>query len=795
MHENLEALFPSLLRRWLATLALCLLVCAGCAPRIDRSRLVIDQLRFHGVHRLDEGDLRGRIATQETSRTFGIRLPWTDPEYYDETSFRRDLDRIERYYQARGYYAASVQSVRLDTADRQMAIDIGVREGEPTRVATLWLTGCEPASIDEDDRWTVTRDECDYIRSRMQLRVGQPFTEAAFDADRALIADLMRDDGHAEARVLPHATVDPFMREAHVVFVLRPGPLARFGQLYLHEAPEEVGMRIGRLPHTGYPVRVALRSTAIREGSPYNRTALADAQRRLFDLGVFGIVRIDEEPHRCDSHDHCDAATDPDDPNQYVRVDLHIHVSPTRPYRIRVGGGFEIDQSRSDIHLLASYEHFRIPIVGRIERWRIDERPLAFTSLNFSGTQATSSIDIGSLLGNQLSTEFRIPEVWQGGTLVASLAWDIGPDPINPTITHRSAVRGAIGALFHFTRQLLGSAYVRSVRLDYYQTADQDRALLEVDPIAAQQYLATPQTYTYLEQQMTWDGRDNVLQTHRGIYASVVTQEAYRIDPISSYTFLRGALDVRGYVPASQNVVLAMRGFVGAAGGPPSDVNGWPVPSELRFYSGGATSNRGYPFNQVGYRTSNPLSYPNDPRTIDTTTLNSAVPNESRFSNVGGLTAWEFSTEVRWYFAPFGLAFFFDASDVTGWQPPAATNIPNVPGSGIPRRALYQPVGMAVGTPPGPQAFQFRFDPHPSIGLGFRYISPIGVIRLDIGLRIDDLIAGCSSGAYVNDIAVDNRGSGTTVGYPSYYAVSRPKCDFFGIPVPLAFSFAIGEAY
>lgn len=772
-----DAVTDSPARVLLSLLLLLIAPVSGCAVRVDASRLAIENLRFHGVHHINEGELRSRIATQETPRTFGMRLPWTDPQYYDETSFRRDLDRIERYYEARGYYSGGVQAVRLapDGAHRHADLDLTVREGEPSRVATLWLSGCEPASQEPGEHWLPTSRECETIRSQIHLRVGEIFTEELFDRDRSVITDILRDDGHAAARVYPHATVDPVLHQAHVIFVLRPGPPARFGELILHEAPEDNPMRAGNLPHSGYPVHVALRATAIRPGSEYNRTALADAQRRLFDLGVFGIVRIDEEPHACDVRNRCDAQADLDDPVLFVRVDLHLRVTPTRSYRVRAGGGLSIDQSRSDVHVLASFEHFRIPFFGRVARWRIDERPLLFTPLSFTGAQGTSLFDVGNLL----ATEFRVPEVWQGGTVLANLSWDIGPDPINPTIAHRSAVRGAIGALFHFTRHLLGAAYARSVWLEYYLPSP----TLAVDPIANQQYQS--QTYTYLEQQVTWDGRDNALQTTRGLYASIVNQESAAVAPVSRYAFLRAAIDLRGFISLSEHVVLAVRGLCGAVLGLGNGVDGWPVPNELRFYSGGAMSNRGYPYSQVGWRTSVPNSYPGDARTIDTTSNSVAGPNEFRFTNVGGLAAWEFSTELRWYVPPFGVALFFDASDVMGWQP-------RDPSRNADRRDLYEPGAVAAAPPP---SLQPRFEPHPSLGIGLRYISPIGVIRLDLGMRMDDLVRGCDSSAYASDIASANRGDGVSGRYPTFYAVSRPKCDFFGIPVPLSFNFAIGEAY
>src|SRR5689334_19334482 len=113
--------------RWLpwAVCAVCLVAgsLAGC-PRVDPSRPVIDHLRFHGVRQAPGNDLRDKIATRGTERLLGVRLPWTAPEYYDETTFGRDLERIHRFYRARGYYSAAVQAVHIAPRARGREIDI-----------------------------------------------------------------------------------------------------------------------------------------------------------------------------------------------------------------------------------------------------------------------------------------------------------------------------------------------------------------------------------------------------------------------------------------------------------------------------------------------------------------------------------------------------------------------------------------------------------------------------------------------------------------------------------------------
>ena len=89
-------------------------------------------------------------------------------------------------------------------------------------------------------------------------------------------------------------------------------------------------------------------------------------------------------------------------------------------------------------------------------------------------------------------------------------------------------------------------------------------------------------------------------------------------------------------------------------------------------------------------------------------------------------------------------------------------------------------------------------DGHPSAGLGFRYISPIGVIRLDAALRLDDLT--CTR---FNSEVSAQRAAATSAAnmagdaalYPAYFSTSRPPCNLLGAAIPGEIAIAIGEAY
>jgi outer membrane protein insertion porin family/translocation and assembly module TamA len=121
------------------------------------------------------------------------------------------------------------------------------------------------------------------------------------------------------------------------------------------------------------------------------------------------------------------------------------------------------------------------------------------------------------------------------------------------------------------------------------------------------------------------------------------------------------------------------------------------------FYSGGSTSNRGYAPKAIS---------PHGPiGLLQPTSVNCGDPLFAGTDNcirpLGGFTLWEASVELRFAaLYPVILVGFVDAADVS--------------------RELGQ--------------VEFQY-PHLSAGPGVRYDSPVGLIRLDIGIRLPGLQA------------------------------------------------------
>src|SRR5688572_24223823 len=161
---------------------------AGCAEMQPR-RYGLNEMRFKGVHDLDPEALRACLASQPREKlTLGLsalRSPkcgvppfdkaraskrlfawgWTDWPVYDEAVFKLDMDRITRWYRARGYYQARVAEVTYDppeAAERdetgacpngcKLDMTVVIEEGEPLRLRKVELTGAERLNPDLQKR-------------------------------------------------------------------------------------------------------------------------------------------------------------------------------------------------------------------------------------------------------------------------------------------------------------------------------------------------------------------------------------------------------------------------------------------------------------------------------------------------------------------------------------------------------------------------------------------------------------------------------------------------------------------
>lgn len=755
----------------------------GCSVPISQGRARVVNLNLHGVHAVGEDEVRAGIATQETSQWPAQRPRflrwwrwwWVAPSYLDQASANRDRLRIHRLYESRGYYDVQVDGPEVTTLDgrarepsarttAEVSVAFRVREGEPVRVADVRLRGCD------DPRFSA--GWCAELRREIQLRRGLVLNESTLAEDRNRIRDRLVADGWATPLVTQRAMVDPPLHRAWIEYAIDPGASSRsrFGRLRLLLAQGETSVEGDSLPN-GLPTGPVRSAIGVQPGQPYSRSTLATAQQSLFDLGAFSSARIEEVP-RADG-----------------TVDLNVRLATSRLWRVRLGGGFEADNTRNNLHLLAGYEHRNA--FGGFRRLRFELRP----QLYFPSIFAPDEWDSFSVtLGIGAAVSFEQPELLRHTTGSARVQFDLAPDPINPFVAIRRSTRVSLSLQRRFTSFLTGAVSLRFVDLGFSANdlTGGDLARLERDPIFRQQFF--DQRWVDLEVNLNWDRRDDRSRPSRGHLLSASLSGSVR-GPFSDYSFLRGQIEARGFFSVGRNFVFAIRGGAGLAVGETYEANGrwyWPVPPEQRFFLGGTQSHRGYPFNRVG-----PLA------TLPADGGNGAWQDDpTRVTAIGGTAMWQGSAELRWQPGAFGVVLFAEAGNVAGFDPapyvsPAGAAsgscVANASTPVLDGAACSRPGTVAPPAPPpvdvGATLGLLVQRLNPVAGLGLRYMTPIGPIRLDVGVRLDDL--DCTRAA--REIAAQNAAAPS--GRPFFYVTSAPRCDFFGFTAPAAIHLSIGEAY
>lgn len=649
---------------------------AGCA-RLPPGRQAVDRVEIEGTRKVDDDDIEEKIATAPSPKFLGLfRGVLYDYELYDPGKLERDLERIQRYYQARGYYDVQVRAGRVrELPNRHVEVSIDVDEGEPVRVGEIYLEG-----LDELDEATATA-----ARKAMTLKVGDLFDEQRYQETQEALTRALSDRGHAYARSRRRAQIDLPNHRAAVRYRVRPGPRVTYGPVTVEG--------LGPLPEE--PVRLAL---GLKVGDPFSTIELEESRAAVLNLGAFAAVDI--EPQLAD---------EPSD----APVPLKVKVQPSSLRGVQLGVGAEVDVIRTDIHALVGWEHRNF--LGGFRHLTVTGRPgLVFYPTRLPTFQAPTAY----LPEARVQGELVQPGLFEKrtrGTLRSQ--FNVFPVLLSPKVDPNASVigyrevRASVGLDRNFWQTIFGDISANVQRNDPFSyVGPLDPALSGI-------------TIFYLDLLTQYDRRDSKIHPHKGFFLGNDLQIAPGLGDARD---VRVQPEARVFIPLAKRVTVAMRGSVGflfpsnyattlrsnaASGKPPDGVDRarWVEDVQLvylrAFFSGGPNSNRGYALRGVGPHGVVPFFNPDlaalalsqgcDPGGSEAGSARCEQP-------LGGLSLWEASAELRFpVLGALSGATFCDTSDAS------------------------------------PQQVKLRFDYlHLSCGLGLRYDTPVGPIRADVGVRV-----------------------------------------------------------
>lgn len=654
--------------------AVALSALAGSACyRVPAGKKAVADVTIEGTHGIDEEELLGSIATREGSRFLGIFEGVVyEYETFDQYALRKDLQRVERYLRAHGFYDAHVYAARVEEKGNKVYVTIGVDQGEPVLVDSITIA--EKTPVDDKTRKAI-RDAINSL-----LPIGHRLEEDKFAESEAAALKGLTSTGHAAAKVTRQAEVDLGTRRARLLYTVEPGALGKFGPVRVEG--------LGDLPPG--PVR---RIFGVEEGQRYSSTELEQGRQALLDLGVFASIEIVE---------------DLDEFERSQVVPITVKAQPAKLRALLLGGGVELDQLKADVHVQAGWQNSNF--FGGLRKLDVRYKPgIVFYPTRFPSLSPPTDY----LYEHRLAATLRQPAfVEKRTTGYARAEYNIYPvlipkpaeDP-RPTqnVLGYHELRGEVGV----ERTFFGKLFVSpeydlqaNIPLDYVGRAQNVETLI----------------ISYVSVLSRLDYRDSATKPRRGFYIGNELQLAG--GPLQGDAGdVRVQPEVRGFFPLPRKITLALRGSVGFLF--PFDYGEFarinfenPGPSRAEasardyqilffrgFWGGGPSSNRGYPLRGIGPHDFIPYLSPAG----QSGAAGGCNPNDPACQlPTGGLSLWEASVEGRFVIAgPFSTAAFCDAGDVS-------------------------PFSLSIRLD----------HPHLSCGGGARYDTPVGPIRLDIGARI-----------------------------------------------------------
>jgi outer membrane protein insertion porin family/translocation and assembly module TamA len=725
-------------------LGVALLLLTGC-PTIPSGRSAIDDVTVRGTSALDEDDVEGAISTEASPKFLGLfRGVVYDYEVFDRATLQRDLARIERYYHAHGYYGAHARAGRvLTTGTGHVRVEIVVEEGPPTVNGSLTIDGLEGLPSATQDALRAA--------ARLALPAGAPFNEGQGDQCEKAARKALTDAGYAYAAVTRDTFVDIVRHVANTSLTVSPGETARLGPITFDGVdPDGAGPQPPKVPEP-----TLRRAIDLKEGEPYSTERLDEASQALLDLGVFAAVTVDLS-----------------NPETRV-VPVRIHVEPAKLHELSLGGGAEFDEIKTELHAIGSWEDH--DFLGGLRDLSVHFQPgVVFFPTRIDNFAAPTHLFPEEKLRAELKQpgfiEARTEAFVRPELNVFPLLVQTKPNPADPVTGYRE-IKGAVGVDRTFWKKLY-------VSLSYdVQVEDPFGYKDPVDPDLSTLIISYPELVTHL------DFRDDHDHPHAGVYVANDFQIAGG--------FLGGEArdvkiqpEVRTYIPVARKVTFATRGSLGmlfpfnygqvienqlndplTRGDRAARVHDMQTVLFRGLSSGGPTSNRGFPLRGVSPHGVVPFL---NPSTASSQVAGSclpvlvmdkpgqpahyALPTTSQATDcsasIGGFTLWELSNEIRFtVHGPLSAATFCDMGDVSP-----------------------HPVGKG-------QAFRFEHL-HLSCGIGARYDTPVGPIRLDVGYRIQPLqVLGFSSETAAYNADPSNGLQPTILG------------------LPIAIAVGIGEAY
>jgi outer membrane protein insertion porin family len=277
----------------------------------------VEQIEIAGNTKFSDNQLLNELLTK-------VRpwyLFWQDATIFDPVTFREDLERLRRFYEARGYYETRVtHDLTVDPERSQLRVKIEVAEGVAIVVSDV----------------DVEVSGSPLFPKELPIEKGQIFSEEAYQKGEEALRQFFLGESYAHVVTERRAEVNLDRSQVNVWYRADPGPPSVFGETAV-EGTERVDPQI------------VLRELTYERGEKFSPAKIVETQEKIQALDLFSLVRIAPK----------------ETTGKPAVVPMEVQVREKEPREIRFGVGYGTEDG------------FRAQLEWRHNNWLGDGRRLS----------------------------------------------------------------------------------------------------------------------------------------------------------------------------------------------------------------------------------------------------------------------------------------------------------------------------------------------------------------------------------------------------------------------------------
>lgn len=159
----------------------------------------MDDISFSGNESFSSGQLAGQLTSQETPGWFWkflYNVSWQkigkEPTYFDSLNIQEDIQSLKAFYNRNGYLETVISAeFEIDSADKSASLTFNITEGPPFYIDNFRLRGVSRLS----------KELTEELSSEIRLDSGSIYTQAKVEESQSRISTFLLNNGYMLASI------------------------------------------------------------------------------------------------------------------------------------------------------------------------------------------------------------------------------------------------------------------------------------------------------------------------------------------------------------------------------------------------------------------------------------------------------------------------------------------------------------------------------------------------------------------------------------------------------------------